>query len=183
MNACSQSAVGVQIRVQDNVNAQHQLVTEKFGITSLVAVLGWSMGAGQTFQWAVRSAQTSLGMSALVFASRPLWLSHSRACDMRVQASAEPASCEVVARWSWQLADRPACCSCAHGAQSMLRALCLPAATQRWCRRSCPSVAQRAPALTTGLAHFAHASSSLRCCTSEQRFVMDRIHLPDSVVK
>jgi hypothetical protein len=47
----------VQIRVQDNVNAQHQLVTEKFGITSLVAVLGWSMGAGQTFQWAVRSAQ------------------------------------------------------------------------------------------------------------------------------
>ena len=48
--------MGLQIRVQDNVNAQHQLVTEKFGITSLVAVLGWSMGAGQTFQWAVRSA-------------------------------------------------------------------------------------------------------------------------------
>lgn len=46
----------MQIRVQDNVNAQHRLVTEKFGITSLVAVLGWSMGAGQTFQWAVRSA-------------------------------------------------------------------------------------------------------------------------------
>ena len=52
------SACFVQIAVQDNVNAQHQLVTEKFGITSLVAVLGWSMGAGQTFQWAVRSAQS-----------------------------------------------------------------------------------------------------------------------------
>ena len=55
---CLHSAAGVQIRVQDNVNAQHQLVTEKFGIESLVAVLGWSMGAGQTFQWAVRSAQS-----------------------------------------------------------------------------------------------------------------------------
>ena len=44
----------MQISVLDNVTAQHCLVTEKFGITSLVAVLGWSMGAGQTFQWAVR---------------------------------------------------------------------------------------------------------------------------------
>ena len=44
----------VQISVLDNVRAQHCLVTEKFGITSLIAVLGWSMGAGQTFQWAVR---------------------------------------------------------------------------------------------------------------------------------
>ena len=44
----------VQISVLDNVTAQHCLVTKKFGITSLVAVVGWSMGAGQTFQWAVR---------------------------------------------------------------------------------------------------------------------------------
>ncbi len=45
----------VQIRVQDNVKAQHKLVTEKFGIKKLVMVIGWSMGAGQTFQWGVRS--------------------------------------------------------------------------------------------------------------------------------
>ena len=44
----------VQISVLDNVTAQHCLVTKKLEITSLVAVLGWSMGAGQTFQWAVR---------------------------------------------------------------------------------------------------------------------------------
>ena len=44
----------VQIRVQDNVKAQHKLVTEKFGIKKLVMVIGWSMGAGQSFQWAVR---------------------------------------------------------------------------------------------------------------------------------
>jgi len=41
------------IRVLDNVRAQHQLVTEHFGIERLVAVCGWSMGAGQTYQWAV----------------------------------------------------------------------------------------------------------------------------------
>ena len=42
-----------RIRVLDNVRAQHQLVTEHFGIERLVAVCGWSMGAGQTYQWAV----------------------------------------------------------------------------------------------------------------------------------
>jgi len=41
------------VRVQDNVQAQHRLVTEHFGIERLVAVVGWSMGAGQTYQWAV----------------------------------------------------------------------------------------------------------------------------------
>jgi homoserine O-acetyltransferase len=42
-----------EMRVQDNVRAQHKLVTEHFGIERLVAVTGWSMGAGQTYQWAV----------------------------------------------------------------------------------------------------------------------------------
>ena len=42
-----------QIDVRDNVRAQHRLVTEHFGIERLVAVTGWSMGAGQTYQWAV----------------------------------------------------------------------------------------------------------------------------------
>lgn len=38
----------------DNVKAQHRLVTEKLGITHARAVMGWSMGAGQTFQWATQ---------------------------------------------------------------------------------------------------------------------------------
>src|SRR3954454_879012 len=42
-----------RVRVLDNVRAQHQLVTQHFGIERLVAVTGWSMGAGQTYQWAV----------------------------------------------------------------------------------------------------------------------------------
>ena len=37
----------------DQVEPQHKLVTEKFGIETLPLVTGWSMGAGQTYQWAV----------------------------------------------------------------------------------------------------------------------------------
>jgi homoserine acetyltransferase len=36
----------------DNVRAQYELVTKKLGVKHARAVLGWSMGAGQTFQWA-----------------------------------------------------------------------------------------------------------------------------------
>ena len=42
-----------RISVRDNVEAQYRLVTEVFGIETLPLVLGWSMGAGQTYQWAV----------------------------------------------------------------------------------------------------------------------------------
>lgn len=38
----------------DNVRAQHELIIKGLGITHLRAVLGWSMGAGQTFQWATQ---------------------------------------------------------------------------------------------------------------------------------
>ena len=37
----------------DNVVAQQRLVTEKFGIEKIALVTGWSMGAGQTYQWGV----------------------------------------------------------------------------------------------------------------------------------
>ncbi|KAH8664396.1 homoserine acetyltransferase [Xylariales sp. PMI_506] len=35
----------------DNVAAQHRLVTEHLGVSHARCVLGWSMGAGQTYQW------------------------------------------------------------------------------------------------------------------------------------
>ena len=41
------------IEIRDNVAAQHRLLTERFGVTSGTAVLGFSMGAQQAFQWAV----------------------------------------------------------------------------------------------------------------------------------
>lgn len=43
-----------KIAIGDDVRAQHQLITEKFGISKLELVLGGSMGAQQTYDWAVR---------------------------------------------------------------------------------------------------------------------------------
>lgn len=42
------------VRIGDDVRAQHKLVTEKFGLQSLALVVGGSMGAQQTYEWAVR---------------------------------------------------------------------------------------------------------------------------------
>lgn len=42
------------VRISDDVRAQQQLITEKFGVDELELVLGWSMGAQQTYEWAVR---------------------------------------------------------------------------------------------------------------------------------
>ncbi|MDM0115190.1 alpha/beta fold hydrolase [Variovorax sp. J22R133] len=43
-----------KVRIGDDVRAQHRLLTEKFGIQSLALVVGGSMGAQQTYEWAVR---------------------------------------------------------------------------------------------------------------------------------
>jgi len=42
------------VTIGDDVCAQHRLLTEHFGIQRLELVLGWSMGAEQTYEWAVR---------------------------------------------------------------------------------------------------------------------------------
>ena len=39
--------------VRDNVNAVHQMLLEELHVTHLLAVIGFSMGAQQAFQWAV----------------------------------------------------------------------------------------------------------------------------------
>jgi homoserine O-acetyltransferase/O-succinyltransferase len=43
-----------RISIADDVRAQQKLISKKFGIESLALVLGGSMGAQQTFEWAVR---------------------------------------------------------------------------------------------------------------------------------
>ncbi len=43
-----------KVRIGDDVQAQHRLLTEKWGIKSLALVVGGSMGAQQTYEWAVR---------------------------------------------------------------------------------------------------------------------------------
>jgi homoserine O-acetyltransferase len=39
------------ITLYDNVSLQHRFITENFGITKIKLVVGWSMGAQQTYQW------------------------------------------------------------------------------------------------------------------------------------
>lgn len=41
------------MNIRDNVNAVHQLITQDLKITHLRAIIGFSMGAQQAFQWAV----------------------------------------------------------------------------------------------------------------------------------
>ncbi|RFU64829.1 alpha/beta fold hydrolase [Peribacillus glennii] len=43
-----------KVRIADDVRAQHKLLTEKFAIEELALVAGASMGAQQTYEWAVR---------------------------------------------------------------------------------------------------------------------------------
>ncbi|MGB1885006.1 MAG: alpha/beta fold hydrolase [Gammaproteobacteria bacterium] len=43
-----------RVRIGDDVRAQHQLLTEHFGIETLELVVGGSMGAQQVYEWAVR---------------------------------------------------------------------------------------------------------------------------------
>jgi homoserine O-acetyltransferase len=43
-----------QVRIADDVRAQHQLVTAHFGLQQLALVVSGSMGAQQTYEWAVR---------------------------------------------------------------------------------------------------------------------------------
>lgn len=43
-----------QVRIGDDVRAQYHLLTEHFGLDSLALVVGGSMGAQQTYEWAVR---------------------------------------------------------------------------------------------------------------------------------
>lgn len=43
-----------KVRIEDDINAQYKLLTEHYGIPYLQLVVGGSMGAQQTFEWAVR---------------------------------------------------------------------------------------------------------------------------------
>lgn len=42
------------VRISDDVQAQHRMITEKWGIKQLALVVGGSMGSEQTWEWAVR---------------------------------------------------------------------------------------------------------------------------------
>ncbi|TVY26324.1 putative acyltransferase, partial [Lachnellula hyalina] len=46
-----------KVTFYDNVRAQHTLVTKHLGIKHARAVTGWSMGAGQAYQWATQYSE------------------------------------------------------------------------------------------------------------------------------
>lgn len=51
----AQSMAGFpNISIADDVVAQHKLLSEHLGIAELQLVTGWSMGAQQTYEWAIR---------------------------------------------------------------------------------------------------------------------------------
>ncbi|MCP2807359.1 alpha/beta fold hydrolase, partial [Salmonella enterica subsp. enterica serovar Typhimurium] len=43
-----------RVRIGDDVRAQQRLLSQQFGIEKLALVVGGSMGAQQTWEWAVR---------------------------------------------------------------------------------------------------------------------------------
>jgi len=51
---CPAQLAGSELTIGDDVTAQHRLVTERLGIERLELVLGFSMGAQQAYEWAVR---------------------------------------------------------------------------------------------------------------------------------
>jgi homoserine O-acetyltransferase len=67
------------VSISDDVDAQHRLVTEVFGIERLRLVLGWSIGAIQVYDWAVRYPDAVQAIAPIAGAPTPppwtkLWL-------------------------------------------------------------------------------------------------------------
>lgn len=67
------------VHIADDVIAQRRLLSEQFGIEELQLVLGWSVGALQTYEWAVRFPDVVKRMASIAGAPRPspwtrLWL-------------------------------------------------------------------------------------------------------------
>jgi len=77
-----------KITYHDNVRLQHSLVTERLGLKNLRLVTGWSMGAGQTFQWAaqfpdmVRAAAPIAGSARTASFNKVFLLSLRRALEL-----------------------------------------------------------------------------------------------------
>lgn len=65
-----------RITMRDNVRAQHALVHGEFGIPRVELVLGCSMGAQQTYQWAV--SYPDMVARALPFCGSPKTAPHNR---------------------------------------------------------------------------------------------------------
>jgi homoserine O-acetyltransferase len=59
------------LNIADDVIAQHRLVTEKLGIDRLQLILGWSVGALQAYEWAIRFSDMVRRLASIAGAPRP----------------------------------------------------------------------------------------------------------------
>lgn len=89
------------VRIADDVVAQYRLITERFGISELQLVLGWSVGALQTWEWAVRYPDVVKRMASIAGAPQPspwtrLWLRSA----LEEQITGDPA-------WNGGFYERP----------------------------------------------------------------------------
>jgi homoserine O-acetyltransferase len=67
------------VHIADDVIAQQRLLTEKLGVRELQLVLGWSVGALQTYEWGVRFPRMVKRLASIAGAPKPspwtrLWL-------------------------------------------------------------------------------------------------------------
>jgi homoserine O-acetyltransferase/O-succinyltransferase len=95
-NGVSCGAGGGRITIGDMVRSQHRLMTEKFGIRKLHAVMGISMGGMQTFEWItafpefMKKAVPIIGSPKLTSVDLQLWQAELSAIEAVRAAGGDP---------------------------------------------------------------------------------------------
>lgn len=80
------------IAIADDVIAQHRLLTEHLGINEVKLVLGWSVGALQTYEWAVRFPSMIKRMASIAGAPQPSpWTLHWLRTVIEEPVTSDPA--------------------------------------------------------------------------------------------
>jgi homoserine O-acetyltransferase len=78
------------VTVYDQIEVQYRLLTEKWGIETLQLVLGSSMGAGQTYQWAVSHPEMVKRAAPIVGSPRTSEHNQVFLKSLRAALSADP---------------------------------------------------------------------------------------------
>jgi homoserine O-acetyltransferase len=95
-NGVSCGAGSGRVTIGDMVRSQHRLMTEKFGISQLHAVMGISMGGMQTFEWItafpgfMKKAVPIIGSPKLTSVDLLLWQAELSAIEAVRAAGGEP---------------------------------------------------------------------------------------------
>lgn len=80
-----------EITYHDAVAVQHRLLTERFGITKLALVYGWSMGGMQTYHWAALHPDMVARAAVVCGSARCAPYNHVFLESVKAALSADPA--------------------------------------------------------------------------------------------